>query len=227
MARRAEREKLPPSASHHSTPIHSRRSSFSYRRLPEQHLCLSVLKLDGSSFDLEIAKAATVMELKVKIEVLCDKIAVEGGYSISWSHVWSRFCLCFNEYKLINDEEQLIGFGIKDGDQLHFAKHASPSQNQRQRKLGSEETDIGQHRVSSARQHAEENENDEDRYEKAKNDAYDHRRQEQQGSIVVHKQFNLVDRIREWWGSPQNAISKGRNTTIVRHRKKISWAICY
>lgn len=34
--------------------------------------------------DLEIAKAATVMQLKVKIEVLCDKIAVEGGYSISW-----------------------------------------------------------------------------------------------------------------------------------------------
>lgn len=34
--------------------------------------------------DLEIAKAATVMELKMKIEIIFDKIAVEGGYSISW-----------------------------------------------------------------------------------------------------------------------------------------------
>lgn len=83
MPRRAEREKLPPSESHHSTPIHGRHSSFAYLRLPEQHLHLSVLKLDGSSFDLEIAKAATVMELKMKIEIIFDKIAVEGGYSIS------------------------------------------------------------------------------------------------------------------------------------------------
>ncbi|XP_042384678.1 uncharacterized protein LOC121976549 [Zingiber officinale] len=209
MARRAEREKLPASESHHSTPIHCRRSSFSYRRLPEQRLRLSVLKLDGSSFDLEIAKAATVMELKMKIEIIFDKIAVEGGYSISWSHVWNRFCLCYNGYKLINDGEQLIGFGIKDGDQLHFAKHASPNQNQPERKSGSRVTDIAEHRMSSAWQHAEEN------------DEHFHE-EEQQGSIVVQKQFNLVDRIREWyggWGSPRNAI--------VRHRKKISWAICY
>ncbi|KAG6515579.1 hypothetical protein ZIOFF_026008 [Zingiber officinale] len=159
--------------------------------------------------DLEIAKAATVMELKMKIEIIFDKIAVEGGYSISWSHVWNRFCLCYNVYKLINDGEQLIGFGIKDGDQvclsysftldsrfffngtalasdfrLHFAKHASSKQNQPERKSGSRVTDIAEHRMSSAWQHAEEND--------------DHfHEEEQQGSIVVQKQFNLVYRIRE------------------------------
>ncbi|KAH0666544.1 hypothetical protein KY285_027750 [Solanum tuberosum] len=42
--------------------------SFGYRKLPEQLLNISVLKLDGSSFVIHVARNATVADLKQAVE---------------------------------------------------------------------------------------------------------------------------------------------------------------
>ncbi|OUZ99866.1 hypothetical protein BVC80_9067g52 [Macleaya cordata] len=100
--------------------------SFSYRKLPQQHvLNLSVLKLDGSSFDVQVAKAASVAELKLAVEKVFIQTPINGQCQISWSHVWGHFCLCFESQKLLNDKANIRSFGIKDGDQICFMRHHS------------------------------------------------------------------------------------------------------
>ncbi|KZV43952.1 hypothetical protein F511_22603 [Dorcoceras hygrometricum] len=37
--------------------------------------------------------------------------------------VWSHFCLCYQNQKLINDKACIQSYGIRDGDQLHFIQH--------------------------------------------------------------------------------------------------------
>ncbi|EXC33715.1 hypothetical protein L484_008959 [Morus notabilis] len=44
------------------------RRSFAYHKLPQQLLKLSVLKLDGSFFEVQVRKTATVAELKKAVE---------------------------------------------------------------------------------------------------------------------------------------------------------------
>ncbi|OEL23060.1 hypothetical protein BAE44_0015921 [Dichanthelium oligosanthes] len=102
-----------------------RRSSFSYRRLPEPRLRLTVHKLDGSFFDVEIARSAAVWELKAAIEELFFALFDDTDKTISWQHVWSHFCLCFKDERLTDDKATLRAFGIRDGDELHFAQHLS------------------------------------------------------------------------------------------------------
>ncbi|URD91857.1 hypothetical protein MUK42_01076 [Musa troglodytarum] len=136
-----------------------RRRSISYCRLPEQLLRLSVLKLDGSSFgtfryflrpfkkvhvlldlslpilktamlaEVEVARTASVVELKMEIEDIFSESPDEGGCSISWYHVWGHFCLCYKEHKLIDDGAYLRTFGIRDGDQVSSAISCSTGGN--------------------------------------------------------------------------------------------------
>ncbi|RZS17987.1 hypothetical protein BHM03_00050199, partial [Ensete ventricosum] len=68
---------------------HRRHNSCSYFRLPTDPLLrLSVLKLDGSSFDVQIAKTACVGELKEAIEELFSQPSKDGSCIISW---WGPF----------------------------------------------------------------------------------------------------------------------------------------
>ncbi|KAG2656575.1 uncharacterized protein LOC120648192 isoform X2 [Panicum virgatum] len=101
------------------------RSSFSYRRIPDPPLRLTVRKLDGSFFDVEIARSAAVWELKAAIEELFFTLFDDTDKAISWQHVWSHFCLCFKDEKLTDDKATLRAFGIRDGDKLHFTQHLS------------------------------------------------------------------------------------------------------
>ncbi|XP_058785886.1 uncharacterized protein LOC131660626 isoform X1 [Vicia villosa] len=93
--------------------------SLSYGKLPSQNLTLSVLKLDSSSFQVEVAKTATVAELKDAVE------AVFRPEKISWPLVWGQFCLCYDAQKLVTETDYLRDYGIKDGDQLQFVRHIS------------------------------------------------------------------------------------------------------
>ncbi|CAL5023540.1 unnamed protein product [Urochloa decumbens] len=106
-----------------------RRSSFSYRRLPEPRLRLTVRKLDGAFFEVEVARTAAVWELKAAIEEVFFALFDDTEKTISWQHVWSHFCLCFKDEKLTDDKATLRAFGIKDGDELHFAQHLSVDYN--------------------------------------------------------------------------------------------------
>ncbi|KAH7524641.1 hypothetical protein FEM48_Zijuj06G0141100 [Ziziphus jujuba var. spinosa] len=103
------------------------RKNSSYCKLPDEPINLSVLKLDGSSFDVKVTKTATVAELKLAVEAVFSHMPQKGPGKISWPHVWGHFCLCYYGRKLVHENECIRNYGIKDGDQLHFARHISAS----------------------------------------------------------------------------------------------------
>ncbi|KAK1407978.1 hypothetical protein QVD17_39606 [Tagetes erecta] len=106
------------------------RNSFSYGKLPLEPIRLNVLKLDGSSFDITVAKNPTVAQLKQAVEDAFSHLPdnrITG--KVSWPHVWAQFCLCFNGEKLLHDQDGGVNLGIKDGDQLQFVRHTSISYN--------------------------------------------------------------------------------------------------
>ncbi|XP_010526219.1 PREDICTED: uncharacterized protein LOC104803841 [Tarenaya hassleriana] len=102
-----------------------RRTSFSYDMIPEEPIKLHVLKLDGSSFDINVLKIATVRELKMAVEDAFSHIPNTGPGKVSWPHVWAQFCLCYEGHRLINETDYIAEFGIKDGNQLKFIRHIS------------------------------------------------------------------------------------------------------
>nr|GEY28258.1 U11/U12 small nuclear ribonucleoprotein 25 kDa protein-like isoform X2 [Tanacetum cinerariifolium] len=106
-----------------------RKSFSSYGKLPIQPIRLSVLKLDGSSFDISVVKNPTVAQLKQAVEDAFSHLPKHGIGKISWSHVWAQFCLCYEGQKLLLDQDNVGLHGIKDGDQLQFVRHTSTSYN--------------------------------------------------------------------------------------------------
>ncbi|XP_039018632.1 uncharacterized protein LOC120150003 [Hibiscus syriacus] len=92
-----------------------------------RHLCIR--KLDGSSFDVEVLKSATVADLKLGVQNVFDHMPNDGPDKISWIHVWGHFCLSYGDQKLIQDTDLIVNYGIKDADQLHFIRHVSTSTN--------------------------------------------------------------------------------------------------
>ncbi|ESQ32070.1 hypothetical protein EUTSA_v10004912mg [Eutrema salsugineum] len=101
------------------------RRTFSYDKLPTEPIRLSVLKLDGSSFDVYVMSSATVGDLKLAIETAFSHVPKKGPSKISWSHVWGHFCLCFGGQKLVTDTECIGSYGMKDGDEVRFKNHVS------------------------------------------------------------------------------------------------------
>ncbi|MED6155936.1 hypothetical protein PIB30_009998 [Stylosanthes scabra] len=110
------------------------RKSFVYNRLRSQPLRLSVLKLDGSTFDIQVEKTATIAELKEAVKVVFSHMPQKGPGKISWPHVWRQFCLCYDGQKLLKDDDFLRNYGIRDGDQLRFIRHVSSYYGARRRK---------------------------------------------------------------------------------------------
>ncbi|KAE8688587.1 Detected protein of unknown function [Hibiscus syriacus] len=107
-----------------------------YRKLPDQNLLnLSILKLDGSIFDVNVERNAKVAELKVAIEELFAEPPGETQCCISWSHVWGHFCLVYEGQNLVNNKACIRNYGIKDGDQLEFVKHMSVNQSPIKRRI--------------------------------------------------------------------------------------------
>nr|GEW58307.1 ubiquitin-related domain-containing protein [Tanacetum cinerariifolium] len=52
-----------------------------------QPIVLSILKLDGSSFDVMVARKATVAKLKQAVEALFGHLPTQGDSNISWPHL--------------------------------------------------------------------------------------------------------------------------------------------
>ncbi|PPD78095.1 hypothetical protein GOBAR_DD24981 [Gossypium barbadense] len=98
-------------------PRRSIGSSYSYSKLPEEPIKLSVRKLDGSSFDVEVIKSATIADLKLAVQHVFSHMPKKGPGKISWPHVWGHFCLCYDGQKLLTDTDHIMNYGIKDGDQ--------------------------------------------------------------------------------------------------------------
>ncbi|KAL6334135.1 hypothetical protein AAG906_004566 [Vitis piasezkii] len=107
--------------------------NLSYRKLSLDLYKLSILKLDGTSFDVQIARNAKVAELKQAIEEVFSLSTNEDEENISWSHVWGHFCLCYEGQKLVNDKAHIRDIGIQDGDQLQFIQHITTDRNSKKK----------------------------------------------------------------------------------------------
>lgn len=73
-------------------------------------------------------RIAKVAEIKEAVEQFFSELPVEDeeNVDISWSHVWSNFCLSYKDDLLLDDRASIRYLGIQDGDQLHFVRHFSP-----------------------------------------------------------------------------------------------------
>ncbi|GAB2284923.1 hypothetical protein Dimus_019376 [Dionaea muscipula] len=105
------------------------RQSFHYDRLPPVPVHLTIVKLDGSRFAIDVQKSATVAELKRAIQGAFSHMPTKGPGKISWRHVWGHFCLSYYDEILDKDGEPIKDYGIKDGDELHFVRHVPTSYN--------------------------------------------------------------------------------------------------
>ncbi|KAH1212801.1 hypothetical protein AAZX31_14G112500 [Glycine max] len=124
------------------------RKSFFYDRLPSQPLRLTVLKLDGSCFHIQVSKMATVAELKDAVEAVFSHVPHKGPAKISWAHVWGQFCLCYDGQKLVTEKDYLRNYGIKDGDQLRFIRHVTNNCCVQRKRLKKRVVYLKQHRRS-------------------------------------------------------------------------------
>ncbi|XP_042513277.1 uncharacterized protein LOC122088166 [Macadamia integrifolia] len=179
--------------------------SFSYLKLPQQLFKLSILKLDGSSFDVQVAGTASVDELKQAIEDSFNLSPKEGQGKISWSHVWGHFCLCFEGQKLLNDKAYIRSFGIKDGDQLCFIRHLSinynPVKNSKSCTDYEQETSFssGSDSLEEKELHGEEGED----YnaccgDQEGKDKYSRNEDGESQDFICHTEFKLAHFLRGW-----------------------------
>ncbi|KAG4121685.1 hypothetical protein ERO13_D11G222700v2 [Gossypium hirsutum] len=79
-------------------------------------MCISILKLDGTSFDVAVMNSATVKDLKlaIKKKVVELEQSKMGHRHISWRYVWANFCLAHHNEKLLDDGAALQGFGVRN-----------------------------------------------------------------------------------------------------------------
>ncbi|XXG59244.1 hypothetical protein AAC387_Pa04g1359 [Persea americana] len=175
--------------------------SSSYYKLPEQLIKLSVLKLDGSSFDIQISRCATVGEVKLAVEELFSRSTKEEGEGeISWIHVWGHFCLCYDGQKLLNDKESLITFGIKDGDQILFKRHMSMNYNPARRPTRNHKRSHKQHKMSSSGQDIDRGKldsNEDDIEDDNEEDKSHHSNNE--NAIIKNAEFKLAHFLKGWF----------------------------
>ncbi|XP_026446055.1 U11/U12 small nuclear ribonucleoprotein 25 kDa protein-like [Papaver somniferum] len=86
---------------------------------------ISIVKMDGTSFEVAVLNSATLKELKLAIKKKTNEIEQSkmGHRHISWRHVWDNFCLSYHNEKLIDDKSVLQDFGIRNNSQVHFAPY--------------------------------------------------------------------------------------------------------
>ncbi|KAF6158209.1 hypothetical protein GIB67_015003 [Kingdonia uniflora] len=187
-----------------------------YQKLPPLLFNISVLKLDGSSFNVQIEGTATVAELKQAVEDVFIHSPKEGEGKISWSHVWGHFCLCYEGLKLINDKAYIRNFGINDGDELHFIRNLSMDYNLMKRQSKKGRTSFTPHRMSLTGSHVLYEEKEEDASDlayvygdgqeemDARYNYYDEEYKQVLGEdITGHSQFKLAPFLRGWFSHPK------------------------
>ncbi|KAL5778295.1 hypothetical protein ACOSP7_011221 [Xanthoceras sorbifolium] len=86
---------------------------------------ISVLKLDGTSFDVALMNSATVKDLKLAIKRKVNDMEQSkmGHRHISWKHIWTNFCLSHHNQKLLDDNSVLQDFGIRNNSQVQFVPY--------------------------------------------------------------------------------------------------------
>ncbi|CAI0416640.1 unnamed protein product [Linum tenue] len=184
----------------------SDQGSFSYSKLPARPITLSVLKLDGSCFDIEVKHSATVGELKQAVEAAFSYMPQKGPGKISWPHVWGHFCLGFHGQKLLSEADSISYFGIREGDQLQFIRHLSTTSNSFTKKgsfkrvLTSERNKIS---LTAPRRAAaaeiELNADDDDCFSEMENGTYVHKDDSDLGMIELQEVTDHTSLMSPWF----------------------------
>ncbi|XP_051139015.1 U11/U12 small nuclear ribonucleoprotein 25 kDa protein [Andrographis paniculata] len=83
---------------------------------------ITVLKLDGTSFEVAILNSATVKDLKLAIKKKVNDMEESsmGHRHISWNHVWANFCLWYHNEKLLDDSSPVQDYGVRNNSQVQF-----------------------------------------------------------------------------------------------------------
>ncbi|KAL3845365.1 hypothetical protein ACJIZ3_002768 [Penstemon smallii] len=86
---------------------------------------ITVLKMDGTSFDVAVMDSATVKDLKLAIKKKVNEVEESrmGHRHISWKHVWANFCLSHHSEKLLNDDSELQVYGLRNNSQVQFVPY--------------------------------------------------------------------------------------------------------
>ncbi|KAK9220495.1 hypothetical protein WN943_009146 [Citrus x changshan-huyou] len=92
---------------------------------------ISILKLDGTSFDVAVMNSATVKDLKLAIKKKVNDMEQSnlGHRHISWQvfiapsiqkHVWANYCLSHQNQKLLDENSALQDCGVRNNSQVQF-----------------------------------------------------------------------------------------------------------
>ncbi|KAL7127548.1 hypothetical protein ABFS83_14G259900 [Erythranthe nasuta] len=86
---------------------------------------ITVLKLDGTSFEVALMNSATLKDLKLAIKKKVNDMEESrmGHRHISWKHVWANFCLSHQNEKLLDDNSFLQDYGIRTNSQVQFVPY--------------------------------------------------------------------------------------------------------
>ncbi|KAI3464756.1 hypothetical protein Pfo_021419 [Paulownia fortunei] len=94
---------------------------------------ITVLKLDGTSFEVALMNSATVKDLKLAIKKKVNDVEESrmGHRHISWKHVWANFCLSCHNEKLLDDDSPLQDYGLRNNSQVQFIPYVVSRASQR------------------------------------------------------------------------------------------------
>ncbi|KAF5747921.1 U11/U12 small nuclear ribonucleoprotein 25 kDa protein [Tripterygium wilfordii] len=97
---------------------------------------ISVLKLDGTSFDVAVMNSANVKDLKLAVKKKVNEMEQSkmGHRQISWKHVWANYCLSYHNQKLIDDNSALQDLGIRNHSQVQFLPYVATKESRRHSK---------------------------------------------------------------------------------------------
>ncbi|KAH1224365.1 U11/U12 small nuclear ribonucleoprotein [Glycine max] len=97
---------------------------------------ISVLKLDGTTLDVIVMNSATVKDLKLAIKKKVNDMEQSsmGHRHISWKHVWANYCLSCHNNKLLDDNEALQNFGVRNNSQVQFVSYVMTKESRRHSK---------------------------------------------------------------------------------------------
>ncbi|KAF3447104.1 hypothetical protein FNV43_RR12284 [Rhamnella rubrinervis] len=96
------------------------RKSSSYSKLPDEPINLSVVKLDGSFFDVQVTKTATVAQLKQAVEAVFSHMPQNGPGKISWSCSLTARSPSISCEEEKNDKDYFHVVDIEKGKLLHY-----------------------------------------------------------------------------------------------------------
>ncbi|CAI9096639.1 OLC1v1032831C1 [Oldenlandia corymbosa var. corymbosa] len=206
------------------------RKSFSYDKLPQEPLKLTVIKLDGTSFEIEVVKTGNLGLLKRAVEAVFSHLPKTGPRKVSWPFVWGHFCLCYDGKKLLNDTDEIASYGIQDGDKLHFIRHVSTTYNLAKERSEEEDVEFDEPPILDAWEDKYLQWPKVDRYKytqrdiESQQDVYQVDSEDSMQHSATNCRYNLVDLFRGWFSYRKLPTSDVRTDEHNSYPSRLSFS---